>query len=482
MLLWLVGMTAALVLIVGWGFGVESVRQLHSSFAAMAPSTALCFLIGAGSLIIAGREEKPEKRRILIGGAVIIAVTAAADLAIIMSGAANGVDMVLQPGAAEFKTVSMAVATATCFLLFATALVCMTRESPGAIFVCAATAGLILSSVAVTGYVFDASALVEVSVFTAMALHTAAAFVLLFSAVLMLRPATGWVFVLTGEGGGSESARRLFPGAIILPFALCLIALMATNAALFDANFRLSVLAIAMMTLLSAAVFWYANVQNKVEHKLRDALADRDVLIREIYHRVKNNLQMTTALLMTGANRVSDDDARELLLATTKRIEALGAVHRLLIASRMPSNVSADVFLKELCENIFTGQSDAKGRVRLDLEADQAPIHIDLAVSLGLIANELVTNALKYAFTDRAAGVVTVRFRTTDANGAVLTVADNGIGATTLFQNAETNGVGARIVQGLVRQLGATMSVAAEEGTVVVINIPTDALKGELDG
>ncbi len=253
---------------------------------------------------------------------------------------------------------------------------------------------------------------------------------------------------------------------------------MFTKAGMLNANFRLSVLAILMMGLLSATALGYAVVQNRIERQLRTAIADRDLLLREVYHRVKNNLQMTTALLMSGAARVKDTDARALLYGTTKRIEALGTVHRLLISSRMPSEVDAKEFLQDLCDNIVSGHREPGKDIALDIAVDPGAVHIDFAVALGLLTNELVTNALKHGFEGKDGGTISVRYRQKPERGVSLTVADDGIGAAGLFEEEAIAGAGSRIVRGLVRQLGAEMTVGARQGTVVVINVPASAMEG----
>ncbi len=471
---------AAAVLFIGWGLDVEAVRRINPSFAAMVPSTAMLFLIASALAIWFSAAKGKVSGAVTMVAALVIGAVAFADIAVILSGAANGIDLYLAPSVAALQRASMATATATNFLLFAAALVflILNRKWSDFFFVTAATAGLVLCSAAVVGYAFDASALYSVAPFTAMALHTALGFVLLFAAILLMRHDIGWVGIIAGEGGGSAGARLLLPGAVLLPLVLCYIALEFTTVGAVSANFRLSLLATVMMLLLSASVIWYARIQNRIEKKLRTAIADRDLLLREVYHRVKNNLQMTTALLTTGAIRVKDKEAQNLLQGTTRRIEALGTVHRLLISSHSPSEVSAKSFLEDLCQNIFSGQQDGGENIKLDLDADSAEIDIDLAVSLGLIVNELVTNALKYAFIGRESGVVTVRYRAEPEGGASLTVADDGIGAEGLYESEGRDGAGARIVQGLVRQLQAEMIVASRQGVVVVINIPAEYFKG----
>lgn len=476
----LVLVMALSVLIGGWTFSLPSFRRILGGYAAMVPSTAISFVATSLAVILAYRAQPGNRAllyvRILAG---LVALVAIVDLAVIAFTPANGIDQFLRPAFTAFPRDSMAIATATSFLLSSVCLLrfSLTPRKPDIIFTVSATAGLGLSAVALTGYAFDTNALYEVSLFTAMALHTAASFLVLFASLLLLRPDSGWMAILTGSGGGSQSARRLVPVVIAAPFTLCLVALWATRSGLVDFNFRLSVLAIAMVALLSASAFRHAAVQNRIETQLKSTIADRELLLREVYHRVKNNLQMTTSLLRMGERYTRDPAALDTLSTTIKRVEAIGAVHRILISARVPSNVRASEFIEELAANIVSVQDRGPKLEHIDIETDvdDFNIHIDRAVTIGLLVNELLTNALKHAFIGRDSGRIDIGFHRADDGVATLTVADNGIGR----GYDSVSGTGTRIIRGLISQLGANWSTTGSAGTIHTIELPTSALDGE---
>ncbi|MGB3626217.1 MAG: histidine kinase dimerization/phosphoacceptor domain -containing protein [Henriciella sp.] len=474
----LVLIIAASVLVIGWILGVTSFQRLIPGYAAMVPSTALGFIATSSAVLFAYRQKaQPQSILLIHAVAVFIILIAGLDLVAIFATPANGIDQFIWSSSDAFETHGMAIATATSFILAGLCLLRLrsNRQRGDLTYTIAATSGLVLCAIALTGYAFDTNALYQVSLFTAMALHTAIAFFALFICLLLLRPDMGWIKVLTGDGGGSESARRLVPVVIFVPFTLCLIALWATNAGFVDANFRLSVLAIAMIGLLSASALWYAAVQNAIEAKLRSTIADRELLLREVYHRVKNNLQMTISLLRMGMRQTSDDEALEALSSTIKRVEAIGTVHRILLSSRVPSDVRAPDFVAEIAENVVTGQVDARHLDHLKLVQDVGDftLHIDRAVTIGLLMNELLTNALRHAYPGDRGGELKVSFHKT--NGlAVLTIADDGIGMT----EAAADGTGTRITRGLVAQLDATWETEVGSGTVHRIEIPETSLEG----
>ncbi len=488
---------SALVLVGGWGAGIVILTRLHPSYSAMAPSTALCIFLGSAVLLLWNNlrfSNDNIPRAVAYGAGATIGIIAFVDLVAIFFAGMKGVDALIWPDVAALQVSGMASATACAFLFFAFSLLRLPRRlaGPDRAYMYAATIGLVMVLIAVVGYAFDAEALYAVSIYTSMALHTALSFVVLFTALLLLRPDSGWIAVLLGDGVGSIGARRLFPAVIIMPFALCLIALAFTETGFVDANFRLSVLAIAMMAALAAVVLCNAVSENRRQEQLLTtnkelaaAVAARDLLLREVYHRVKNNLQMTNALLQIGAQSVQEEAARDVLHSTARRVEALGTVHRLLIAAVIPSELEVPTFLKELCENIVSGCGGKSRGITVETSADQALIHIDKAVTIGLLLNELVTNAVKHAFHGRDGGKISVAYHVQAAGDVqeqgdiILTVSDDGTGIGTDVDEAPSRkGTGNHIIRGLVQQLRATMTVHVDKGTTISIDIPNEALLG----
>lgn len=477
------------VLTFGWGLGIDAFKSLRPNYAAMVPTTAFSFLLLSGAIILY-RARTIERRIVsayLYASAVAISAIAVADLVVIFSGTANGIDALLWPKAHYFARSSMAPATAVCFLVSAGCLVLLPIRGGERdfAFVTLATGGLILALIPTIGYLFDADALYQISIFTAMALHTAIAFVAAFLSLLFLRPRAGWIGILLGEGSGSAGARRLIPIIVVAPILLCLAALAITDAGLFDANFRLSALAIIMITLLVATVLRNAVIENTVETRLlstmsqlKTAVADRDLLLRELHHRVKNNLQQITALINIQSNSITDPPAKTAFRSMSARISALSKAHNLLISSSSPSEVSSLEFIRELIQNLSDSFGATEREISFVVEGDEDRVDIDMAISLGLLIHELLTNALKHAFTGRDRGTITVRYTTMADGGAELIVSDDGRGlAGDVLTEPSARGAGSRIIRGLVRQLNAAMSIQSQNGTCVKVVIPGDEEK-----
>jgi len=197
------------------------------------------------------------------------------------------------------------------------------------------------------------------------------------------------------------------------------------------------------------------------------ALAERDVLLREVYHRVKNNLQQIDGLIAIERETLSDPDARHALSSLSGRVRAMGAVHQRLISSDSLVEISVGGFMSDLCREIGRSHNLGKRSISLDVQVDDSKIHIERAVIVGLLVNELVTNALKHAFPDGRSGVVSVRYGK-QAAGTVLEVADNGVG---LDPDPDRNDVdagrhlGLRLIEGFADQLNGTIEFASAGGT-----------------
>ncbi|MBP9231110.1 MAG: PAS domain S-box protein [Phenylobacterium sp.] len=194
------------------------------------------------------------------------------------------------------------------------------------------------------------------------------------------------------------------------------------------------------------------------------ALAQRDLLLREVYHRVKNNLQVVDSLLVMQSRQLSDATAKEALLGLRSRIYALGLVHHQLMGSANLSTFDVAPFLQELSANVVEGAADQD--IELNVDAIPLEVGLDFAIPLGLLVTELVTNALKHAF-PAGPGTIDVILEHGADGSIALIVADNGVGYAAVDALGEVGaaGLGASIIKGLVSQLGGVMSVTASNGT-----------------
>jgi two-component sensor histidine kinase len=214
--------------------------------------------------------------------------------------------------------------------------------------------------------------------------------------------------------------------------------------------------------------------QEIVVQERTTALEQRDVLLREVYHRVKNNLQVIDGLLVMQAAQLTDPESRNALRGLRSRVHALGLVHHQLMNSANLKTFDIAPFLEELSGNILDGA--ATDGVRLDVRAMPLEVGLDFAIPLGLLVTELVTNALKHAFPD-GTGTIDVSLRRGADGEVALIVSDNGIGMQAGAANAgHKPGIGSTIIDGLVAQLKGTMTMGSDHGTTTEIRIAAPVL------
>jgi len=197
-------------------------------------------------------------------------------------------------------------------------------------------------------------------------------------------------------------------------------------------------------------------------------IAQRDLLLREVYHRVKNNLQIIDSLLVMQKRRLSDPEAKAALAGLRGRVFALGLVHHQLMGSQDLETFDAAPFLEELSRNLVQGAASRDVRLRVD--AMPLRVGLDFAIPLGLIVTELVTNSLKHAFPS-GSGAIQVLLKRGEDDRVVLIVSDDGA-AESGGANTPAASLGATIVDGLVRQLGGTLTVRRGSGFHTEIDLP----------
>jgi two-component system, sensor histidine kinase PdtaS len=199
-------------------------------------------------------------------------------------------------------------------------------------------------------------------------------------------------------------------------------------------------------------------------------LEERDLLLRELVHRVKNDFQAASHLLRIQSIQVTHPGTKEALRAAADRISIMGRVHTRLTHQNQREKVNLEAFLRELAADLQVALIGSR-LISLDLDVEAILVSQKQAVYIGLIVNELLTNALKYAFPDDRLGRVVVTLQREDDH-VLLQVADNGVG--TLPEVAEMTGLGTGLVRTLVQLLDGTLEVESEHGMSYIACIRVD--------
>jgi PAS domain S-box-containing protein len=220
--------------------------------------------------------------------------------------------------------------------------------------------------------------------------------------------------------------------------------------------------------LLVSSVIRDTTERQVAEDKVKSSLKEKEVLLKEIHHRVKNNLQVISSLLRLQSANVKDPEAMELFKESQHRVRSMALVHEKLYQSPNLSGIDFTEYTRTLAENLFRSYGIGLRRIRLTVEASGIDLDIDTAVPLGLIINELVSNSLKYAFPDEREGEVIIKL--TDSNGECeLTVSDNGVGISEEIDYQNTESLGLQVVAMLTQQLDGTLDLDRNAGTRFLI-------------
>ena len=204
--------------------------------------------------------------------------------------------------------------------------------------------------------------------------------------------------------------------------------------------------------------------KRQIEGDLRAANERLEMLVREVHHRVSNSLQMVLSFVSMQAGQTADPAARDALEATQNRIQAISKVHHRLYTREDLTTIDLDDYLDTLVKELRASLGKRKREVTLALRAEPVEVSPDEAVSVGVIVNELVSNAAKYAFTDGSKGTIDIRLEKDDA-GYRLCVIDDGVGFDTVGA-PKGSGMGMRIVTAVARSLDSKLeNVSVDRGT-----------------
>jgi PAS domain S-box-containing protein len=215
--------------------------------------------------------------------------------------------------------------------------------------------------------------------------------------------------------------------------------------------------------------------RKRAEEQILRSLEEKEVLLKEIHHRVKNNMNVITSLLSLQSRYIRDKDALRIFRDGQNRIRAMARVHEKLYQSEDFSKVNINDYIEVLAKDLFNAYHISESSVSLKVNAGDVFLDIDFLIPCGLIINEIVSNSLKHGFREGRKGEISISL-TSDASGKRLVVSDNGIGMPEGFDIDKSETLGLLLVNSLVSQLRGTMEIDSNEGTTYQITFP------ELDG
>lgn len=212
--------------------------------------------------------------------------------------------------------------------------------------------------------------------------------------------------------------------------------------------------------------------QRKAEQELlKEALKEKNLLLKEIHHRVKNNLQIISSLLNLQRGYIRDPEDAKLFLDSQMQVRSMAILHEHLYQGDRISRIDMRSYLKTLCENLFEAYGAYTQGVKLDFQVEEIIFDITTATPLGLLVNELVSNSLKYAFPGQQEGTITVQLFTAK-DTCILMVTDDGVGLPEEFRKDQSATLGYQLIHALIEQLEGTLETLPQRGTAYQICFP----------
>jgi two-component sensor histidine kinase len=209
--------------------------------------------------------------------------------------------------------------------------------------------------------------------------------------------------------------------------------------------------------------------RKRAERAVLDSLKEKEVLLKEIHHRAKNNMQVISSLLNLQSKYLQDSKAQEMFKDSQNRIRSMALVHEKLYQSKDLSRIDFAEYVQNFVGYLFRSYQVNAALIQLRMKLQASAMDINLAIPCGLIVNELVSNSLKHAFPDSRAGEVAVEFGQSGDHRYILTIKDNGIGFPEQLDFEHTETFGLQVVKTLVNQIDGTIRLAAEGGTKFTI-------------
>lgn len=200
------------------------------------------------------------------------------------------------------------------------------------------------------------------------------------------------------------------------------------------------------------------------EDKLKQAIVEKELLLKEAHHRIKNNLQMVSSLLNFQLKKIKNKELKNVFIDTQNRINAISIIHKNLYYSSSLAFINVKKLLNDFINNLVKTLRPANKDIKIDLNIEEMVIESDLAVTISLIANELITNSFKYAFEGRKSGYIYVSLK--DFNNEIyLNIKDDGKGISPGYDILKEGGIGLNIIHNLIAQNGGKYSYKGDKGT-----------------
>ncbi len=218
------------------------------------------------------------------------------------------------------------------------------------------------------------------------------------------------------------------------------------------------------------------ELRKKTEKELKKALNEKEILVKEIHHRVKNNLAVISSLLNLQSRYIKDTEALDIFKESQNRAKSMALIHEYLYQSDDLKRINFGEYINKLSTNLFHTYVVDSSLIKLNVDTENIMLDVNIAIPLGLVLNELVTNTMKHAFPDNKKGKMNIKFYS-KGDEFILTISDNGIGLPEGLDYKNTDSLGLRLVNSLTDQINGSISLNRNKGTTFKIKFTESLFK-----
>lgn len=208
------------------------------------------------------------------------------------------------------------------------------------------------------------------------------------------------------------------------------------------------------------------NQKMEIEKRIKE----KETLLKEIHHRVKNNLQTVSSLLSLQSRNIEDVGMKNIIKSSQNRVISMAMVHEMLYMRDDLTKIEYRSYVQELSEYLVRSLKGSENKVKLSIDIPDIKLGIDTAIPLGLLINETITNALKYGITDENEGEISIVMKQEENNDYILKIGDNGVGFPDTIDHKTTKSLGLKLIHNLTRQLkGTIIKDISKKGTNYIV-------------
>ena len=231
-------------------------------------------------------------------------------------------------------------------------------------------------------------------------------------------------------------------------------------------------------SVILSIIIWVSMRLKRDNEKILESLKEKEVLIKETHHRIKNNLQLISSLLNLQASQTDDEQVYSHLNESKNRIKSISLIHEKLYNSKSLSDVNLKEYITDLLEELVKTYNSGSTKIELKAEIDNLDIDSKTAINIGLIVNELCTNSLKYAFINKKSGIISLSFKAVNGKSAKLIYKDNGIGLPKDFNFSNAKTLGMQLLKSFIEQIDGTIKINREDGLEYIFTLPKNIEQG----